>query len=104
MAGPATLAGSGFGGSIHWHTPHYSGESENIRVLEACLLGAPGMHRKSGHQVGFVEKLVLRAKGEVAMLAVQTDVEACGVRDTEMGDLMGDFEVESLLGQGLGSN
>lgn len=57
---------------------------------------APGMHRKSRHQVGFVEKLVLRAKDEVAMFAVQTKVEAWAVRDMEMGDLMGEFEVESV--------
>lgn len=57
---------------------------------------APGMHRKSRHQVGFVEKLVLRANDEDAMFALQTKVETCGVRDMEMGDLMGDFEVESV--------
>lgn len=28
--------------------------------------------------------------------ALQTKVETCGVRDMEMGDLMGDFEVESV--------
>lgn len=57
---------------------------------------ALGMHRKSRQQVGFVEKLVLRAKDEVAMFAVQTKVEACAVSDMEMGDLMRDFEVDSV--------
>jgi hypothetical protein len=33
----------------------------------------------------FVEKLVLRAKDELALFSEQTEVEACGVRDLEMG-------------------
>lgn len=40
----------------------------------------------------FVEKLILRAKDELAVFAVWTEVEACGVRDLEIGD----FEVEIL--------
>lgn len=46
----------------------------------------------------FVDKLVLGAKDELALVSEQTEVEACGVRDLEMGD----FEVEILLVRELG--
>lgn len=68
---PAMLARSGV-----WH----------IQVLNVWLLGAfltPGMHRGSRQQVGFVEKLVLRAKDELAVFAGQAEVEAWEDRDLE---------------------
>lgn len=43
-----------------------------------------------------MEKLTLRAKHELAVSVVQTEVEAYGVRVSEMGDLMGDFEIRIL--------
>lgn len=42
---------------------------------------APGMHRKSRHQVGFVEKLVLRANDEVCIADKSGDLWSQGHGD-----------------------